>query len=88
MNWCVCQAGEYIKLYRDIIVEIQGSVGIDKFRHTYADVGSTANRLTRYTKDAKKKFRVVKEAEKERLLRKETAQTERWEQVEGENKER
>ena len=87
LDECALLISEYSKVYIDSCVD-RGSIGIDKCEDTYADVGSTAYRLARYARDAKKKFKVVKEAEKERLERKETAHAESWEQVERENKER
>ena len=57
----------YSKAYRDILIDIRGSLGDVEFKRNYVDVGILTETLKTYTKDAKKVLRVVKIEEKEKL---------------------
>ena len=67
LDECLTRVSEYSKAYRDILIDIRGSLGDVEFKRNYVDVGILTETLKTYTKDAKKVLRVVKIEEKEKL---------------------
>ena len=50
LDECLTRASDYSKAYRDILIDIRGSLGDVEFKRNYVDVGILTETLKTYTK--------------------------------------